>query len=403
MSGREKSIAALQKTKMIRIFAVFLLAGTVSAASVEWSKAWVAAFHNSKTEPVHVVVLSDSTAHVDQTNGVGYGPDQRSNLWPNQLQTALARFAPGRSTGTGLLTLEANAGRFDTDVWRLSQPYAYNPSIGPYQPSLGRGGVVPANGGTVQLTAGAEASLSSQYGDTLWIYWASCANSAAFTVQVDSSPSSSFGGERSPSCTAKRTRVFNGPLGNHTVTIKAGDGSAYLYAAEWTAGNAGIAVDNLAVGGATTTFFNSSDKLAFVHTIPNVGLAIIALGINDFAHDVPLESYESGLTSIIEDFKKNSPKASILIVSQYTVLSDTMRNPSELSQSQYREAARRTAANHKVGYLDLSDVWRSFSIANQSGILTSDRVHPSDAGGQQISLQIQHVIVDQLGLRHESH
>jgi lysophospholipase L1-like esterase len=182
--------------------------------------------------------------------------------------------------------------------------------------------------------------------------------------------------------------------------VKAGNGNAYLYADEWTTGQAGIAVDNLAVGGATTSFFNSSDKLAFVHAIPNVGLVIIALGINDFAHDISLDSYKQGLSTIIEDLHKNSPKTSILVVSQYQILSDTMRNPSGLSQSQYSELARQTAVNYKVGYLDLGDAWKSFSVLNQSGILTSDKVHPSDAGGQQISQQIERGIVDRLGLRH---
>ena len=80
-----------------------------------------------------------------------------------------------------------------------------------------------------------------------------------------------------------------------------------------------------------------------------------------------------------------------------------MRNSLGLSQYQYREAARQVATNQQTGYLDLGQIWKSFSAANQSGILTSDRVHPSDAGGQQISLQIQQVIIDQLGLAREVH
>ena len=40
----------------------------------------------------------------------------------------------------------------------------------------------------------------------------------------------------------------------------------------------------MAVGGATTIFYNSPEKLAYLRTIPNLKMAIIALGINDFAH-----------------------------------------------------------------------------------------------------------------------
>ncbi len=364
-----------------------------------WSKGWVTAFHNSKIEPVHVVVLSDSTAHVDQTNGVGYGPDKRLNLWPNQLQVALAEIAPGGSHGTGLLTLEANAGRYDTDVWRVSGPYAYNAQIGPFQPARDEGGHLPANGSTVRLATQEEATLSRQRGDALWIYWASCPDSSAFTVEVDKIPSGRFGNDRSPSCVAKRTRVFKGPLGEHAVTIKAGEGSAYIYAAEWTVGDAGIAVDNLAVGGATTTFFDSSAKLAYLHTVPNIGLAIIALGINDFAHAVPLTTYQSNLSAIVTDFQKSSPNTSILIVSQYSVLSDEFRNPLGLSQSQYWNVAQQIASKRKIGYLSLGEVWGSFSAVNKRGLLTPDRVHPSDKGGAQFSLEVQRLIVDKLALR----
>lgn len=380
---------------MIYTITLFVLAVMIASPNLDWAREWIDAFHNSRETPVHVVVLSDSTAHVDQTNGVGYGPDKRANLWPYQLHFALAQHSPGQSHGTGLLTLEANAGRFDTDVWQVSQAYAYNSAIGPFQPNVG---TIPANGGTVQMKAHTEAKLASQEGDALWIYWASCPNSTAFTVEVDGKTTGAFGSERASRCEAKRTCVFRGALGEHTATINTGDGDAYLYAAEWTIGNAGIAVDNLAVGGATTTFFNNSGKLAFAQKIPDIGLVIIALGINDFAHDIPLAAYQSGLAAILSDFQQNSPKASILVVSQYQVLSDTMRNSLGLSQAQYNNVARQTAAKYQVGYLDLNSIWKSFSVVKQKGILTTDKVHPSDAGGQEISRQIEKVILDDPGL-----
>ncbi len=221
---------------MINTLALLLLSGIAAGQQTDWARGWIGAFRHSKTAPVHVVVLSDSTAHVDQTNGIGYGPDKRINLWPNQLQTALGAIAPGRSNGTDLLTLEANAGRFDTDVWQISEPYTFNSSIGPFQPNIGRAGAIPANGGTVRLNPHVEASLSSQTGDSLWIYWASCPDSSAFTVEVDGVSAGSFGGDSSATCVAKRTRVFHGVLADHKTTVKAGSGNAYLYAAEWTTG-----------------------------------------------------------------------------------------------------------------------------------------------------------------------
>jgi lysophospholipase L1-like esterase len=361
----------------------------------QWAKRWIAAFRASGKTAVHVVVLSDSTAHVDQTNGVGYGPDKRANLWPFQLQSDLARFSPGQSAGTGLLTLEANAGRLDTDVWSLTGPYRYKAEIGPFQPRIG---AVPENGGTVVLAPHSEARLTSQSGDTLWIYWASCPDSAAFAVTVDQAPPITLQTKPSTHCIAMRSHAFTGELGAHAVTIRAGAGNAYLYAAEWTREHAGIAVDNLAVGGATTTFFNSADKLAYVHTIPNVGLVIVALGINDFAHNVTLQSYEGSLSAIIEDLQWHSPQASLLVIGQYGVLSDDMHNSLGLTQAQYNEMAQQVAAQYKVGYFDFASVWPSFSAVQNNGMLTSDKVHPSDAGGRVLARRIEDVIIKSTGL-----
>jgi hypothetical protein len=92
---------------LIKVSANLLLPALLTGIGTAWSLGWLTAFRNAKAVPVHIVVLSDSTAHVNQTNGVGYGPNERANLWPNRLQSSLASVAPGGSHGTGLLTLEA--------------------------------------------------------------------------------------------------------------------------------------------------------------------------------------------------------------------------------------------------------------------------------------------------------
>jgi lysophospholipase L1-like esterase len=336
--------------------------------------------------------MSDSTAHVDQTNGIGYGPNQRANLWPESLGTALQQQAPNQPHSTGLLTLEANAGRVDTDVWTVSGTYQYNPQIGPYQGILDRG-QVPSNGGTVLLPPGTEASLSRQLGDTLWLYWASCPDSTPFTVTIDGKPQGVFGSETSPTCTARRTRLYRGPLGMHTLTITPTSGNVYVYAAEWTSAKGGIEVDNLAVGGATTRFYASPQKLAYVGVIPNVSLVILALGINDFAHAIPTEEYGINLGVIITGIRQLSPHASILIVNQYRVLSDDHRSSVNLLQSDYAAVAQRVAHEQKVGYLDMAAAWGPFAAENARGWLTKDSVHPSDEGGRQFSCELQRVLL----------
>jgi lysophospholipase L1-like esterase len=358
-----------------------------------WMNSWVSATAHSDQVPVHVIVLSDSTASVDQTNGVGYGPDLRANLWPNQLQAGLEKALTGGSHGTGLLILEANAARFNTDVWNVSGRYSYQPLIGPSQPTLEQGGRVPANGSTVRLDSPGSASLSSQSGDTLWLYWASCPDSSGFTVTVDERFQGRFGAIPSSHCVAERTQVYSGKGGNHTLTIAVPSGHAYIYAAEWTRGTRGVEVDNLAVGGATTIFYAGPEKLAYLHTIPNVGLVIVALGINDFAHDTPVAEYRSNLSAIIREIRRNAPHASVLVVSQYPVLADDERNQLGLLQSSYWGAAEQVARQEHVGYVNMGKAWKSVFAEKAHGLLTPDMVHPSDAGGKQFAADLERLVV----------
>lgn len=357
-----------------------------------WLRGWLAALSRSGTTHIHVLVLSDSTARVDQTNGKGYGPDQRANLWPERLRTALQLQAPRQAHSTGLLTLEGNAALFDTDVWRVSAPYQYNSAIGPYEAELDHG-QVPSNGSTVVLRPGETASLSPQSGDTLWIYWASCPDSHPFTVSIDGKSQGVFGQSPSSACTATRTQVYRGPLGMHALTITPTSGNAYLYAAEWTAGKGGIEVDNLAVGGATTTFFAGPRKLAYLRVTPNVALVIIALGINDYIHGVRPAEYRANLLAIAGGIRQSFPRVSILIVNQYRVFGDNRRNSLGLLQSDYRAIAKQVAGQQGLGYVDIADAWGSFESENAHRLLTHDAVHPSDAGGRQFSCELERVLL----------
>ena len=337
---------------------------------------------------LHIIVLSDSTARVDQTNGVDYGPNDRVNLWPNRLAMELR----DHLGGSGLLALEANARAYDTDLWKVSGHYSFTDRIGPYQDAIGQGGHIPAHGSTVMLMPGETALLSEQYGDTLWLYWASCPDSSPFTVIIDAIPQGQVGDERSAACTARRTRIFTGKPGKHTFSISALSGNSCIYAAEWTNGHGGLEVDNLAIGGATSTFYAGPQKLAYLPAIPNIGLVIIALGINDFLHDTPLSLYRSNLASIIESVHRSSATASILFLNQYPVVQDGHRNSLGLAQSVYWDAARQIATANKLPLIALSDSWGSLSSVVARGLLTPDFVHPSDEGGKQLAIELSRFI-----------
>ena len=341
----------------------------------------------------HVIVLSDSTARVDQTNGPGYGPDDRSDLWPNSLAKLLSQTYSRRIGGTGLLAVEGNAAGYDTDHWRISGPFQFNSLIGPYQGQVERGGAMPANGATVTLKAGTTALLLPNEGRTLWIYWAQCPDSVPFTVGVDDGARHRVSKERSKTCVPQRTQVFSGQLGRHTATITATGGDVYLYGAEWTFDQGGLELDNMAVGGATTIFYNSPAKLSYLRTVPRLKIAIVALGINDFAHEVPPEVYRANLEGIVDEIHRQAPTASVVIVSQYRILGDDHKNGLALLQSAYWKVAQQVAFEKRLTYISLPDAWGSFQSMGKHGYLTSDLVHPSDKGGKAIAAVMGPVLI----------
>ena len=193
--------------------------------------------------------------------------------------------------------------------------------------------------------------------------------------------------------------MYQGSSADHRVTITAGSGNAYLYAAEWTNGKGGVAVDNFSIGGATSDFFAGPSKLSYAELVPNVSLAIIALGVNDFLHSTPPDRYSANLMTMIDTIRLRFPAASILVVSQYPVLSDEHRNLLGIAQSTYAESAQKVANAESVGYLDLLQEWGSVRIAKANGLLTKDLVHPSDAGGRQMACEIERAILPSRSIR----
>ncbi len=372
-------------SRSLRVSALFLGGLVYGIAQVAAGQA-AAGQGSAVTE--HLVVLSDSTARVDQTNGPKYGPNERANLWPNSLVKLLRVASPAGRAGSGLLGLEGNAHGYDIDAWKVSGNYEFDNRIGPYQEEITKGGRIPAHGATVMLGVGVTASLLPQQGSTLWIYWASCPDSKRFTVTVDGVVRGSFGAEKATSCAARRTEVFTGVDGGHTAMISAPAGKVFLYGAEWTSVEGGLVAANLAVGGATSTFYNSPAKLDFLRVIPNVRFVAVALGINDFAHEVSPEEYRKNLSTILREIRRDAPKAMIVIVNQYPIFGDGHRNATGVTQQTYWVIAQQLAKEGGLQYVSLPSIWGSFASIEARGYLASDHVHPSDLGGQQIAAEI---------------
>lgn len=81
------------------------------------------------------------------------------------------------------------------------------------------------------------------------------------------------------------------------------------------------------------------------------------------------------------------------VVNQYPVLSVDHRNVLGLRQSEYSAVGHQVGTIEKTGYLDLSHSWGSVEEAKENSLLTKHLVHPSDAGGRQISCEVQRAIL----------
>ncbi len=227
-------------------------AGTINGLPVQtyqstanpWALGWLSALHNAQYAATDVVWIGDSIERLWLgTAGAVAGPTHRSSLPPYHLADVLQGMRDvGGSHGTGLVPITALIGGVDTANWTVSGTYTTSALIGPTQSSL------YAGNSTVVLTGSNTASMSQQWGDTVFVYWADCSGSATFTVSVDGVSQGSFGATTS-TCTAHRTQIWTGWRGNHTMVITGpSSGNAYIYGAEWTVGSTGISVHDVAVG-----------------------------------------------------------------------------------------------------------------------------------------------------------
>jgi hypothetical protein len=81
------------------------------------------------------------------------------------------------------------------------------------------------------------------------------------------------------------------------------------------------------------------------------------------------------------------------LVSPYTVVADDHRNELDILQARYWETAEQVAKQKHVVYINLGRVFQSYAAESSARLLTSDTVHPCDAGGKLIAAALERIIL----------
>jgi lysophospholipase L1-like esterase len=124
-------------------------------------------------------------------------------------------------------------------------------------------------------------------------------------------------------------------------------------------------------------------------------VVVIYVGINDVWHKTTsgtgtdLDKYEKFYVAIIKKFQAKNIK---VVVCTPTVIGEKKdnTNPQDKDLDIYSDVIRRLAVTYKCTLIDLRKAFASYEQANnidnkESGLLTTDRVHLTDAGNQLVA------------------
>ena len=354
------------------------------------------ALSNASNQVVRLRAFGDSltrcwgAAGNTQSSCAGIGPVTQSNLWIEQLRSWLKANYP--SHGTGILPLMAGMpSGISNDYYTVSGPTSwYNVGV-PTQTGT-PGGTFDGKAG-LQMGASSSFTTYPQTGDSLVIYYTtySTVSTAGFTVTIDGQNLGTFGTENTGSDIVAHQVKISAPggLGSHTATVSCNttNGACYVYATEWTIGNAGVSVDNLSIGACQAACFGTPGNLQMIDVTGSGGKTfdIIALGTNDYLRG-SISDYQNQMSNLIA--REQSQGASILVMSMPWTSAGSTNN---LSQTLVFQTARTLAQSNGCDYLGLPFTPTFASAAVESSWL-EDGIHLNDAGQTAIfNVLLQHL------------
>ena len=337
---------------------------------------------------VNVVVIGDSIACC-------FGPADYQNVWTNVLRRAEVLSIGDH--GSGIIPIGNDFDLATNPQWSLHPDGGSIDTVpfGPFQPSHNLKG---AFNGVFRLSGAAHATvlLPVRPPDGIILYYASASDSAGgIRVAYDDHPGEIVGRQTSSAYAAHSATLPNAPKGAVSINLSAASstGSVYLYGVEFTFGNKGVSLHNLAHGYARSEAWGAfpDKQLAFLHEIRGgIQLAILSLGGNDSINGTGLTAHEyhDYMAAIVRTLRTLDPKMPIVIFDEVPI--GLMEKATVLPQRLVREQERALATEFNLGYVSPQHIFGDLAAnAVARGYFSRDAVHPSDLGDRLIERVIE--------------
>jgi lysophospholipase L1-like esterase len=226
---------------------------------------------------------------------------------------------------------------------------------------------------------------------SLEIHWFNNIGNPA-TVLIDGVPPASNSTITPAGGTTIGSAVYGG-LANTTHTVKiTTTGSAFVLHGIDCYSAAGFVVDNFGYSGSSTkdwvgTAWNSSLTLALRGAGRNssgINVAVLALGTNDAIRD---RTSSNGTDPVTYQTNLNSIAQSIAVAHETMLISQpptVTYIDNTAGVTPYATAVYAIAASLNMRMVDMYDRWVSYSDAMTTGLISSDGVHPGDAGYREL-------------------
>lgn len=345
---------------------------------------WRKDVSESRLHPVNVVVVGDSIACC-------VGPADYENTWTNVLRQHLA--LEYGDHGSGIIPVGNNEGLSTNPQWSIHPHGGSVETIpfGPFQSAPGAFGGVFRLRGAAQLTV----LLPVKRPDGINLYYASAVDSTdGITVHYPDGSLATVGRIGSPTFKAQRVSIptGDGELSRLSFSSASAHGSVYIYGIEFTYGDSGVSLHNLAHGYARTEAWGSQpeQELAFLPLIQGgIQLAIVSLGVNDSTNGAgtTIVQYRDHMSAIIAQLRRLNPRMAIVIFDE--ISTKPGESASLLSQNAIRRQEMAIAQRLSLGFVSPLAVFGTSPSSAERGLLSRDKVHPTDLGDRLIAEAIQ--------------
>lgn len=145
--------------------------------------------------------------------------------------------------------------------------------------------------------------------------------------------------------------------------------------------NSGVRVHNLGFGGSTSFdwLLPETNKFYGAHKALGINTYFVLLGANDNFVTTDPNNFKSNISALCLRFRAaNTNSDIVLLTTPYT-------NNGTNDQENYNVMIRQLSHEFNYSLLDLASKWGTFAQNTNRGVLSTDLIHPSFAGGQNIA------------------